>query len=91
MLRPGIKILKFKFLLNLDESDKRSEIYGLFSCDRQEHRDLWEQLNTLLKQKELKWFQRCKETKTKEGDRNTIYYHDEANVRRRKIGLLFYN
>ncbi|XP_031115795.1 uncharacterized protein LOC116019654 [Ipomoea triloba] len=51
------------------------------------------ELEEVLKQEELKWFQKSKEEWIVSGDRNTKYYHAVtfANRRRNKIGAMFNN
>ena len=78
------KKIKTEIIKRLDDVDKVDERQGLIACDRKEQKDLREQLNRLLKQEEVKWFQRYKDKEIKEGDSNTRYYHAKVNGRRRK-------
>lgn len=45
-------------------------------------------MGRILKQEELKWFQRYKAKEIREGDCNTRYYHATANGRRRKNKII---
>jgi hypothetical protein len=46
-----------------------------------------ERLNQLLREEELKWFQRAKTTSILEGDNNTKYFQMIANGKRRKTRI----
>jgi mannosylglycoprotein endo-beta-mannosidase len=46
-----------------------------------------ERLTQLLREEELKWFQRAKTTKILKGDSNTRYFHMVANGKRRKTRI----
>jgi hypothetical protein len=46
-----------------------------------------DRLAHLLREEEIKWFQRAKTTKTLKGDRNTKYFQAVANGKRRKTGI----
>jgi hypothetical protein len=43
-----------------------------------------ERIAQLLREEEIKWFQRAKSKDLLEGDNNTKYFHLLANVKRRK-------
>ncbi|CAL1388052.1 unnamed protein product [Linum trigynum] len=48
------------------------------------HSKLEAELDSVLEQEELIWYQRSREHWVKFGERNTSYFHQQANIRRRK-------
>ena len=75
-------------LLNkLDELDKKAEHTLLNDSERDLKHVLNERLAELLREEELKWYQRAKVKHLLEGDANTKYYHLLANGRHRKTRI----
>jgi mannosylglycoprotein endo-beta-mannosidase len=75
-------------LLNkLDELDKKAESAMLNEMDLNLKHVLNERLAELLREEELKWYQRAKVKHLLEGDANTKYYHLLANGRHRKTRI----
>ena len=69
-------------LLNkLDELDKKAETSMLSEMEFNLKRVLNDRLAQLLREEELKWYQRAKVKDLLEGDANTKYYHLLANGR----------
>ena len=75
----------------LDFIDKNSETQGLSMEDYELRCSLQASLNHILKEEEIKWFQRAKERDLLEGDSNTRYFMIKASGRKRrnKIFRLF--
>ncbi|CAL1381890.1 unnamed protein product [Linum trigynum] len=48
------------------------------------HSKLEDELDKVLEQEELMWFQRAREQWVKFGERNTSYFHQQVNIRRRR-------
>jgi len=79
---------KKAILLNkLDELDKKAEHTLLNVSERDLKHVLNERLAELLREEELKWYQRAKVKHLLEGDANTKYYHLLANGRHRKTRI----
>ena len=79
---------KKAILLNkLDELDKKAEHTLLNNSERDLKHVLNERLAELLREEELKWYQRAKVKHLLEGDANTKYYHLLANGRHRKTRI----
>jgi len=77
-----------KLLLNkLDELDKKAEIDCLNESEINLKHVLHERLGELLREEELKWYQRAKVKQLLEGDANTKFYHLVANGRHRKTRI----
>jgi mannosylglycoprotein endo-beta-mannosidase len=77
-----------KELLNkLNELDKKAEISILSEMDLNLKHVLNERLAELLREEELKWYQRAKAKHLLEGDANTKYFHLLANGRHRKTHI----
>jgi len=75
-------------LLNkLDELDKKAETSMLSEMEFNLKRVLNDRLAQLLREEELKWYQRAKVKDLLEGDANTKYYHLLANGRHRKTRI----
>ena len=73
-------------LLNkLDELDKKAENSLLDDLELNLKHVLSERLAELLREEELKWYQRAKAKHLLEGDANTKYYHLLANERHKKL------
>jgi hypothetical protein len=71
----------------LDELDKKAEHTWLNDSERDLKHVLNERLAELLREEELKWYQRAKVKHLLEGDANTKYYHLLANGRHRKTRI----
>jgi len=78
---------KASLLNKLDELDKNSEIAELNESERNLKHVLNERLAELLREKEIKWYQRAKVKHLLEGDANTKYFHLLANGRHRKTRI----
>ena len=77
-----------KTLLNkLDELDKKAENSLLDESELNLKHVLNERLAEILREEELKWYQRAKVKHLLEGDANTKYYHLLANGRHRKTHI----
>jgi hypothetical protein len=77
-----------KELLNkLDELDKKAENSLLNEMELNLKHVLNEWLAELLREEELKWYQRAKVKHLLEGDANTKYFHLLANGRHRKTRI----
>ena len=77
-----------KVLLNkLDELDKKAESVLLDEVELNLKHVLNERLAELLREEELKWYQRAKVKHLLEGDANTKYYHLLANGKHRKTRI----
>jgi hypothetical protein len=75
-------------LLNkFDELDKKSEISPLDELELNLKHVMSERLAELLREEELKWYQRAKVKHLLEGDANTKYFHLLANGRHRKTRI----
>jgi hypothetical protein len=75
-------------LLNkLDELDKKAESITLNQSELDLKHVLNERLAELLREEEIKWYQRAKAKHLLEGDANTKYYHLLANGRHRKTRI----
>jgi hypothetical protein len=71
----------------LDELDKKAETVTLSEFELGLKHVLNERLAELLREEELKWYQRAKVKHLLEGDANTKYYHLLANGRHRKTRI----
>jgi hypothetical protein len=78
---------KTTLLNKLDELDKKAEHTLLNDSERDLKHVLNERLAELLREEELKWYQRAKVKHLLEGDANTKYYHLLANGRHRKTRI----
>jgi len=77
-----------KTLLNkLDELDKKAENSLLDESELNLKHVLNERLAEILREEELKWYQRAKVKHLLEGDANTKYYHLLANGKHRKTRI----
>jgi hypothetical protein len=75
---------KQELLRKEEELDKIAESQLLSQREWDLKQSIHERLNQLLREEELKWFQRAKTTNISEGDNNTRYFHMIANGKRRK-------
>jgi len=71
----------------LDKLDKKAENSSLVEPELNLKHVLNERLAELLREEELKWYQRAKVKHLLEGDANTKYYHLLANGRHRKTRI----
>jgi len=78
---------KKELLDKLDELDKKAEISLLNQTELNLKHVLNERLAELLREEEIKWYQRAKVKHLLEGDANTKYYHLLANGRHRKTRI----
>jgi hypothetical protein len=78
---------KITLLNKLDELDKKAEHTILNDSERDLKHVLNERLVELLREEELKWYQRAKVKHLLQGDANTKYYHLLANGRHRKTRI----
>jgi mannosylglycoprotein endo-beta-mannosidase len=78
---------KTTILNKLDELDKKAETVTLSEFELGLKHVLNERLAELLREEELKWYQRAKVKHLLEGDANTKYYHLLANGRHRKTRI----
>jgi len=75
-------------LLNkLDELDKKAENSLLDESELNLKHVLNQRLAEILREEELKWYQRANVKHLLEGDANTKYYHLLANGRHRKTHI----
>ena len=75
---------KTSILNKLDELDKKAQTLLLNESELNIKHVLNERLAELLREEELKWYQRAKVKHLLERDANTKYYHLLANGRHRK-------
>ena len=68
----------------LDFLDKKSELSGVSEADYVLRNKLQNDLNKILREEEIKWYQRSKEKDIKEGDGNTKYFMIKASGRKRR-------
>ena len=78
---------KIAILNKLDELDKKTEITALSEGELDLKHVLNERLAKLLREEEIKWYQRAKVKHLLECDANTKYYHLLANGRHRKTRI----
>ena len=78
---------KIAILNKLDELDKKAEITALSEGELDLKHVLNERLAELLREEEIKWYQRAKVKHLLECDANTKYYHLLANGRHRKTRI----
>jgi hypothetical protein len=79
------------FAMQLDEIDKKGEMYGLTQSEMERKKLLQNQLKNIVREEEIKWIQRAKEKEILEGDNNTRYYHSKENGRRRRTLIVNLN
>jgi nitrogenase molybdenum-iron protein alpha/beta subunit len=81
-----------KEILNmLDALDKKVETCSLDSHEREYKQYLNNILAELLREEEIKWYQRAKVKELLEGDSNTKYFQMIANGKHRKTRIFSYN
>lgn len=68
----------------LDFLDKKSELSGVSEADYVFRKKLQSDLNKILREEEIKWYQRSTEKDIKEGDGNTKYFMIKASGRKRR-------
>jgi len=78
---------KTVILNKLDELDKKAKITALSEGELDLKHVLNERLAELLREEEIKWYQRAKVKQLLECDANTKYYHLLANGRHRKTRI----
>ena len=78
---------KTTILNKLDELDRKAEMSVLTNSELDLKYVLNNRLAELLREEELKWYQRAKVKHLLEGDANTKYYHLLANGRHRKTHI----
>jgi hypothetical protein len=81
------KLEKTSILNKLDELDKKAEITLLTQDELNLKHVLNERLAELLREEEIKWYQRAKVKHLLEGYANTKYCHLLANARHRKTRI----
>jgi len=78
---------KTAILNKLDDLDRKAELAALTEFELNLKHVLNERLAELLREEELKWYQRAKVKHLLEGDVNTKYFHLLANGRHRKTRI----
>ena len=78
---------KKKLLAKLDELDKKAESTLLDQNELNLKYVLNERLSELLREEEIKWYQRAKVKNLLEGDANTKYFQLVANEKHRKTSM----
>jgi hypothetical protein len=78
---------KQELMRKADELDKKAETQLLSQREWDLKQSISERLAQLLREEELKWFQRAKTTKTLKGDNNTKYFQMVANGKKRKTRI----
>jgi hypothetical protein len=78
---------KHELLRKVKELDKKAESQLLSQQEWDLKQSVRVRHTQLLREEELKWFQRAKTTKILKGDSNTKYFHMVANGKRRKTRI----
>ena len=78
---------KQELLRKAEELDKKVRTSSLSQQELDLKQSIKDRLAHLLREEEIKWFQRAKTTKTLKGDRNTKYFQGVANGKRRKTRI----
>jgi hypothetical protein len=79
---------KQELLRKAEELDKMVESQLLSQQEWDLKQSIHERLNQLLREEEIKWFQRAKTTKILKGDNNTKYFQMITNGKRRKTRIV---
>jgi hypothetical protein len=79
---------KQELLRKAEELDKMVESQLLSQREWDLKQSIHERLNQLLREEEIKWFQRAKTTKILKGDNNTKYFQMITNGKRRKTRIV---
>jgi phage gp29-like protein len=79
---------KQELLRKVDELDNKAETQLLRQHEWDLKQCVKDRLAQLLREEELKWFQRAKTTNILKGDNNTRYFQMVANGKRRKTRIL---
>jgi hypothetical protein len=74
-------------LRKAEELDKKAESQLLSQREWDLKQSIHERITQLLREEEVKWFQRAKTNKILKGDNNTKYFHMVANGKRRKTRI----
>jgi hypothetical protein len=78
---------KQELLRKAEELDKKAESQFLSQREWDLKQSIHERITQLLREEELRWFQRAKTTKILKGDNNTRYFQMVANGKRRKTRI----
>nr|ABA95978.2 retrotransposon protein, putative, unclassified [Oryza sativa Japonica Group] len=78
---------KANLLAKADELDKKAKMQCLSEQELNLKNYLKNRLALLLREEEIKWYQRAKTKRIVDGDRNTKYYHLIANGKHRKTRI----
>jgi predicted secreted Zn-dependent protease len=78
---------KQELMRKADELDKKAETQLLSQHEWDLKQSISGRLTQLLREEELKWFQRAKTTKILKGDNNTKYFQMVANGKKRKTRI----
>jgi endonuclease/exonuclease/phosphatase family metal-dependent hydrolase len=78
---------KQEFLRKAEELDKKAESQLLSQHEWDLKQSIHERITQLLREEEVRWFQRAKTTKILKGDNNTKYFQMVANGKRRKTRI----
>jgi hypothetical protein len=78
---------KQELLRKAEELDKKAESQLLSQREWDLKQSIHERIMQLLREEEIKWFQRAKTTKILKGDSNTKYFQMVANGKRRKTRI----
>jgi hypothetical protein len=78
---------KQELLRKAEELDKKAESQLLRQCEWDLRQSIHERITQLLREEEVKWFQRAKTTTILKGDNNTKYFHMVANGKRKKTRI----
>jgi hypothetical protein len=73
---------KQELLRKAEELDKKAESHLLSQREWDLKQSIHERITQLLREEEIKWFQRAKTTKILKGDNNTKYFHMVANKKK---------
>jgi hypothetical protein len=78
---------KQELLRKVEELDKKAKSQLLSQCEWGLKQSIHERINQLLREEELKWFQRAETTRILKGDNNMKYFQMIANGKRRKTRI----